>query len=95
MQSDEEKALRLRRTKLQAELARINVLLEDAIPPMPRQHSEIANRRGGYPLNEEDFRKNYNNQPPRVRDLFKGGEYRNTDSNGNYVTPEDNNDSQG
>ena len=86
MRSDEEKALRLRRTKLQAELARINGLLEDAIPPMPRQHSEIANRRGGYPLNEEDFRKNYN---------AVDNDFRNTDSNGNYVTPEDNNDSQG
>ncbi len=81
MTSDEEKGLRLRRTQLQAELARINVLLDD-VPPMPTPHREVANRRApappklrGYPANRETFYRDAEN------------DFRNTDSNGNYVTP--------
>jgi hypothetical protein len=68
MRIDEEKALRLRRTKLLAEVAAIDERLPR--PPL-----------SGYPANEAQF---------RARD----NAYRNTDSNGNYVTPEDNNDSE-
>ena len=65
MTNDEFKGLRLRRSQLQAELARINVLLDDVTTPKPR----------GYPSNREAFYRDAEN------------DFRNTDSNGNYVTP--------
>lgn len=67
MRSDEFKALRLRRTQLQAELARINVLIDSEVPPKPKL--------SGYPANREQFYKDAEN------------DFRNTDSNGNYITP--------
>ena len=48
MRLDEEKALRLRRTQLQAELARINVLLDDA--------PKVDTREQFYRDAENDFR---------------------------------------
>lgn len=70
MRSDEEKALRLRRAQLQAELARIEVLLSQ-YPPTTRPN----------PIGD-DFRK-------ARQDFYRDAEndFRNTDSNGNYVTP--------
>lgn len=70
MRSDEEKALRLRRAQLQAELARIEVLLSQ-YPPNTRPN----------PIGD-DFRK-------ARQDFYRDAEndFRNTDSNGNYVTP--------
>ena len=65
--TDELKALRLRRTQLIAELARIDSILDEAM-------GEAYTGRPTY----------YNDQPARGSD-----EYLNTDSNGNYVTPED------
>lgn len=58
MRSDEAKALRLRRTQLQAELARINVLLETFdVPLMPKPHREVANKRQQFYRDaENDFR---------------------------------------
>ena len=71
MRTDEVKALRLRRTQLQAEIARIDALLDGATP-MPKRHSETANRRGGDPANREQFYRDAEN------------DFRNCDSNGNY-----------
>lgn len=90
MRSDEEKALRLRHTQLSAELARIEALLEDATPPMPRRHTKGANQRGGYPANEADYIKNWvpkSAKGTNREQFYKDAEndFRNTDSNGNYV----------
>jgi hypothetical protein len=64
MRMDEEKALRLRRTRLMAELARINILLDDW----------DANSTKG--TVRDEFYKDAEN------------DFRNSDSNGNYITPE-------
>jgi hypothetical protein len=73
MNTDEYKALRLRQTRLRAELARIDVLLEDTM------------------------KQAYNGRPTPIKDdwstarsdFYRDAEndFRNTDSNGNYVTP--------
>jgi len=56
MRTDEVKALRIRRTQLQAELARINALLDDS-PPMPKPHRDAANVRAQFYRDvENDFR---------------------------------------
>lgn len=78
MRSDEEKALRLRRSQLQAELARIEVVLATARPvtrindlPEPLRKDPIA----------DDWAK--------VRkDFYRDAEndFKNCDSNGNYCT---------
>lgn len=72
MRTDEEKALRLRRAELQAELARIEVLLSQ-YPPLTRPN----------PIGD-DFRK-------ARQDFYRDAEndFRNCDTNGNYVNPED------
>lgn len=75
--TDELKALRLRRTQLTAELARIDSILDEA----------MGEAYTGRPLN-------YNDQPTKLstREQFyrdAENDFRNTDSNGNYVTPED------
>ena len=56
MRIDEAKALRLRRTQLQAELARINALLDDEKPPKPKLKGYPANREQFYKDAENDFR---------------------------------------
>lgn len=78
MNIDEEKALRLRRTQLQAELARINVLLE---PNRPDPFGYPADKyskwapKSARGTNREQFYRDAEN------------DFRNTDSNGNYITP--------
>ena len=56
MRIDEAKALRLRRTQLQAELARINALLDDEKPAKPKLNGYPANREQFYKDAENDFR---------------------------------------
>jgi hypothetical protein len=78
---DEEKALRLRRNQLEAELARINALLDGDAPPQPKP--------GGYPASEADFVKNWvpkSAQGTSREQFYKDAEndFRNVDSNGNY-----------
>ena len=53
MRSDEEKALRLRRTQLQAELARINMLLDET--------PKVDTREQFYRDAENDFRNSGSN----------------------------------
>jgi hypothetical protein len=64
MRMDEEKALRLRRTRLMAELSRINILLDD------------WDANGTKGTVRDEFYKDAEN------------DFRNSDSNGNYITPE-------
>ena len=64
MRYEEIKGLRLRRTQVMAELARIDILLDD--------WDELGSK--------------------STRDQFYAdaeNDFRNTDSNGNYITPED------
>ena len=56
MRSDEAKALRLRRTQLQAELARIDALLDDDKPDRPTLKGYPASREQFYKDAENDFR---------------------------------------
>ncbi len=98
MNIDEYKALRLRRSRLLAELARINALIgsievgEDypdarpideeepahPVPPKPKPKYRSPSR-----IQDRDL-------PPSPREKFyrdAENDFRNTDSNGNYVTP--------
>jgi len=102
MNIDEYKALRLRRTQLLAELARIDALLgsievgEDypntspideeepahPVPPKPKPKYPSPSR-----IQDRDL-------PPSPREQFyrdAENDFRNTDSNGNYVTPPEEN----
>jgi hypothetical protein len=78
MNSDEVKGLRIQRSKLMAELERVNTLLNQWDLAEPTWTPKSAQ---GTP--REDFYRQ------AERDSIRSGSYRNTDSNGNYVTPED------
>ena len=84
MNIDEYKALRLRRTQLQAEIASINARL-DAYDygGALKDDEETWMPRGAKGTPREEFYKQ------AERDSVNTGTYRNTDSNGNYITPED------
>jgi hypothetical protein len=81
MTSDEYKALRLRRAQLRAELARVEVLLGTE-PPTTRVNDLPEPIR--QPPIGDDWAK-------IRKDFYRDAEndFRNTDSNGNYVNPED------
>lgn len=81
MNTDEYKALRLRRTQLKAEIDSINERLdaydfgdkvEEGWMPLGAKNTP-----------REEFYKKLD------RDRIYSGDYRNADTNGNYVTPED------
>lgn len=74
MNIDEYKALRLRRTQLQAEIASINARLDSYDYGTKLDDDEET----WMPLGKQ-----------AERDSIRSGSYRNTDSNGNYVTPKD------
>lgn len=81
MNSDEYKALRLRRAQLRAELARIDVLISTE-PPVTRTNDTPE------PLRKDPIADDW----ATLRDNFyrdAENDFRNTDSNGNYVNPED------
>lgn len=91
MRIDEYKALRLRRSQLQAEIASINARLDaydfggPLDDPPPRQDpikDDWVPRSAKGTVREEFYKQ-------AERDSVRSGSYRNTDSNGNYVTPED------
>jgi len=77
MNSDEVKGLRIQRSKLMAELDRVNNLLNQ----WDLDESTWTPRSAKGTPREEFYRQ-------AERDQIRSGEYRNTDSNGNYVTPE-------
>ncbi len=84
MNTDEYKALRLRRSKLQAEIASINARLDAYDYGTELKDSEETwMPLGAKGTPREEFYKQ------AERDSIRSGSYRNTDSNGNYVTPED------
>lgn len=74
MNIDEEKALRLRKAQLEAELNRIQQLLQDKALVVEAERTTWVPRtaRG---TNREQFYRDAEN------------DFRNTDSNGNYITP--------
>ena len=84
MNIDEYKALRLRRTQLQAEIASINVRLDSYdYGTKLDDDEETWMPLGAKGTPREEFYKQ------AERDSVNSGAYRNTDTNGNYITPED------
>ena len=87
MNIDEYKALRLRRTLLQAEIRNINQKLDayDFGGPIDTVDAEEETWMplGAKGTPREEFYKQ------AERDSINSGAYRNTDTNGNYITPED------
>ncbi len=73
MRIDEEKALRLRRSQLVAEIAAIDARLPSSEPGFVKNWAPKSAKG----TEREQFYKDAEN------------DFRNTDSNGNYVTPED------
>jgi hypothetical protein len=85
MNTDEYKALRLRQTQLRAELARIDVLLEDA---MKQAYNGRPTQYNDQPRRPEPIKDDWGTVR---KDFYRDAEndFRNADSNGNYITPED------
>ena len=83
MNIDEYKALRLRRTQLQAEIANINARLDayDYGGEL-KDDEETWVPQSAKGTTREEFYKQ------AERDSVNTGTYRNIDTNGNYITPE-------
>jgi hypothetical protein len=82
MTNDEIKGLRLRRTQVMSELTRINNILDDW------DDNGSKSTKGWVPKTARGTdRESFYEQAER--DSVNSGQFRNTDSNGNYITPED------